>query len=98
MSFTPGRSQIDVRIVVLEVGELVEPDAGVIDLIARLQLAARRAGRELRLCGASPELRELIRLSGLDRVLLCVEAGGQPEQGEEPGGVEEERELPDPPP
>jgi anti-anti-sigma regulatory factor len=98
MSFTPGRSQIDVRIVVLEVEELVEPDAGVIDLIARLQLVARRAGCELRLSGASPELRELIGLSGLDPALLRVEARGQPEQGEEPSGVEEEGELRDPPP
>ena len=69
-------------------------DAGSIDLLARLQLAARRHGGEIRLSGASAALRELIALCGLDSVLPGV-LERQPEQGEEPLGIEEERHLDD---
>jgi hypothetical protein len=73
------------------------PDALTIDALARLQLAARRVGREVALHGASRELVELIELFGLTGVLR-VEAGGQPEEREQRLGVEEERELDDLPP
>ncbi len=53
-------------------------------------------GYELRLRGASDELIALIAFVGLDSVLR-VDAGGQPEEGEQRLGVEEERELDDPP-
>jgi anti-anti-sigma regulatory factor len=69
---------------------------GTLDALARLQLAARRLGGEIRLVGPSPELRELIDLAGLGTV-LPVEPGGETEQREERLGVEEERELGDPP-
>jgi ABC-type transporter Mla MlaB component len=46
----------------------VEPDAVVVDALARLQLAARRHGRRVRLRNASEELRELVELMGLDEV------------------------------
>jgi hypothetical protein len=72
------------------------PDAASIGVLARLRLGARRAGVELRFHGASRELRELLAFAGLERVLR-VEPGGQTEEGEEPLGVEEERQLPDPP-
>jgi anti-anti-sigma regulatory factor len=69
-------------------------DAAAVDLLARLQLAARRHGGELRLSGASKALRELIAFCGLESALGVLER--QPEQREEPLGVEEERQLDDP--
>ena len=69
----------------------------VVDLLARLQVSARRRGAELQIREASPELRELICLAGLEEVLR-VEPRRQAEQREELLGVEEERQLPDPPP
>ena len=47
----------------------VEPDAVTVDALARLQLAARRYGCQVRLRGASPELRELVAFMGLEDVL-----------------------------
>jgi hypothetical protein len=80
--------------IVCDVGA-VAPDAVAIDTLARLQLAARRLGLEIRLRHASSELRELLAFAGL-RDVLRVEAGGQAEEREERLGVEEERELDDP--
>jgi anti-anti-sigma regulatory factor len=71
-------------------------DAAAVDALARLQVAASRAGFELRLCHASPQLRCLISFCGLDEVLR-VEVERQPEQREERLGVEEEGQLDDPP-
>ena len=45
------------------------PDVGTIDVLARLQLAARRCGGGLRLRAASEDLRRLIELVGLTGVL-----------------------------
>jgi len=47
----------------------VEPDAVTVDALARLQLGARRSGCRVRLCRASPELRELVAFMGLEDVL-----------------------------
>jgi ABC-type transporter Mla MlaB component len=47
----------------------VEPTAGAIDALARLQLVARRAGCRVRLRGASPPLRSLVAFMGLTDVL-----------------------------
>jgi ABC-type transporter Mla MlaB component len=47
----------------------VEPDAVTVEALARLQLAARRSGCQVRLREASPELRRLIGFMGLDAVL-----------------------------
>ena len=47
----------------------VEPDAVTVDALARLQLAARRRGCEVRLRSASAPLLELVELMGLSRVL-----------------------------
>jgi hypothetical protein len=66
-------------------------DLGAIDALARL-----RVGRPLVLHGASAELCDLIRFCGLEGV-LGVERERQPEQREDPSGVEEERQLGDPP-
>jgi ABC-type transporter Mla MlaB component len=74
----------------------VEADAVTVEALARLRLTARRLGCRLRLRGVSRELLELLALTGLDEVLLPLEAGRQAEEREERLGVEEERELGDP--
>jgi ABC-type transporter Mla MlaB component len=51
--------------------DAVEPDAVTVDALARLQLAARRYGCGIRLCGASDELLELVAFMGLEDVLPC---------------------------
>jgi ABC-type transporter Mla MlaB component len=53
--------------VVCDVGG-VECDAVTVDALARLQLAARRQGCEVRLRGACPELVELVDFMGLSDV------------------------------
>ena len=68
---------------------------GTIDALARLQLAARRVGLELRLRYAPDELLELIELAGLTEALR-VEPRRQAEQREDALGVQEERELNEP--
>jgi ABC-type transporter Mla MlaB component len=47
----------------------VEPDAVTVDALARLQLAARRHGCQVRLRRASSELLELVDFMGLSEVL-----------------------------
>jgi hypothetical protein len=76
-----------------------DPDAVTLDAVARVHLAARRHGCSTQLCGASHELIELLDLAGLGSVLpvrLRIEMRREPEEREEPVGVEEERELDDP--
>lgn len=50
--------------------EGVEPDAVTVDALARLQLAARRRGCEVRLRNAGPALFDLIALMGLANVIV----------------------------
>ncbi|SDM98103.1 ABC-type transporter Mla maintaining outer membrane lipid asymmetry, MlaB component, contains STAS domain [Streptomyces sp. cf386] len=80
-----------VGVLVCDVGGLGPPGLGVVDLLARLQLAARRAGGRIRLRDADPSLHAL-----LDLVGLRFEAEGQPEQREPALGVEEAVEPGDP--
>lgn len=68
------------------------PDATSIDRIAKLQVAARRAGAELSLRDPSDALCDLIAFVGLVDVLR-VEPKRHAEEREQGGGVEEEREL-----
>ena len=73
--------------IVCDVGSLVEPDAATVDAMARLQLAARRRGREVSLLHASPSLQDLLGLCGLDEVIppcegLVVEVGRESEDRE----------------
>jgi ABC-type transporter Mla MlaB component len=56
------------ELLLCEVGG-VAADALAVDALARLALAARRSGCEVRLRGASPELIDLIELIGLTDVL-----------------------------
>jgi len=65
-------------------------DLATVDALARLQLAGRRLGFDVRLT-PTEELLELLELCGLVEVLW------QPEEREEAFGVEEERQLGDPP-
>jgi hypothetical protein len=65
-------------------------DLRTVDALARLRLAGKRLGFEVRPT-PTEELLELLELVGLVEVLW------QPEEREEPFGVEEERELGDPP-
>ena len=55
--------------VVCDVASLLQPDAGTVDALARLQLAARRLGYRLRLRRASAELQELLAFMGLQDAL-----------------------------
>lgn len=71
-----------------DIAELTAHCASV-EVLARLALAARRSGLRLRLDGASPELAELLELAGLSDALSVVGVGGEAEEREEAGGVEE---------
>jgi ABC-type transporter Mla MlaB component len=48
----------------------VDPDAVTVEALARLQLAARRHGCQVRLRNASDELRDLVAFMGLEDVLV----------------------------
>ncbi len=81
----------------------IVPDAVTVDALARLQLAARRYDCRVRLRHASDALLELVAFMGLSEVLpddgspLGVKPGRKAEEREQRLGVEEERELADPP-
>jgi ABC-type transporter Mla MlaB component len=92
-------------VVVYDVAAITEPDAGTVDLLARLQLTARRLGRGILVHRAHPRLRELLALTGLTEVLpppgdgggsVLVEPGREAEQREQVLGVEERVEPRDP--
>lgn len=55
--------------IILDCAAFNESDAGTIDCLARLQLAARRSGVDLRLDNANECLLELIGFCGLGEVL-----------------------------
>lgn len=86
-------------VVACDVAQLRTPDIGTVDALARLALAVQRRGGRVRLEHASPELSDLVVLAGLARVLrlaaLPLEPLGQPEEREEAGGIEEERDPDD---
>jgi ABC-type transporter Mla MlaB component len=84
----------DAALVVCDVSACVDPDAVMVDALARLQLTARRLGRQIRLRHAPGELQELLALVGLCDVLplgaeLRPEPSRQPEEREQAFGVEE---------
>ena len=82
-------------VIVLDLGGLFVADAGVVDLLARWQLEARRCGAHIELRHASSELQELLAFAGLDELVQVrggsdLEPGRQTEEWEEGLGVEEE--------
>ncbi len=92
----------DVELAVWSVDGPAPPDLSVVDAVARLQLAARRAGWSTRLRDPSVALRCLLDLVGLADVLagasgLPLEDDGQAE-GREQLGVQEVVEPADPSP
>jgi hypothetical protein len=70
-------------------------DLATANALARAHVNARRLGSRLHVVNASPELQELIAFVGLADVLLG-RAERQPEEREQPFGVEEGREADDP--
>jgi anti-anti-sigma regulatory factor len=63
------RGQADV--VTCDVGATTTAELATIDVLARLQLTARRLGRSIRLRHASGPLVDMIELTGLSSVLPC---------------------------
>jgi anti-anti-sigma regulatory factor len=89
------------RTIVLGVGGIPRPDAATVDVLARLQLTARRLGYSIELRDVPVELRDLLELVGLAEVVpICADlfpgVRGQAEQREQSGGVEEEGHPGDP--
>ncbi|MER7346903.1 STAS domain-containing protein [Streptomyces aurantiacus] len=88
--------------VICDVGAVTTADLVTVEAVARLRLAARRAGTGLRLRGPAPALWALLRLVGLAELCveleteLCVEVERDPEEREPPLGVEEAVESGDP--
>ncbi|MFH8338749.1 STAS domain-containing protein [Streptomyces sp. AM6-12] len=79
------------RVVLCDTGAFGPPGLVHVDLLARLELAARRGGGRIRLRAPAPGLLALLTLAGLR---FPVE--GQPEEGEPAPGVEEAVEAGDP--
>jgi hypothetical protein len=69
-------------------------DLAIVDALARLQLAARRAGLAIEVRDLPDDVRLLVGFCGLEDALR-VEPRRQPEEREERVGVEEEAELDD---
>jgi anti-anti-sigma regulatory factor len=89
-----------VQVITCDVGGLIRPDPGTVDVLARLQLTARRLGRSIRLRNPRPELRDLLGLTGLCTELPCcgglgLEPQRQPE-GREQVRIDEEVDPGDP--
>ncbi|MEV7029164.1 STAS domain-containing protein [Streptomyces sp. NPDC093272] len=73
------------RTVVCDVAGIGPPGLAAVDLLARLELTARRAGGRIRLRDPDPALRSLLRFVGLG-----IQVEGEAEEREPALGVEEE--------
>jgi len=87
---------MSVLTLVLDCSGLEGADMAQVDALARLRLQVAREGCELQLAGVGTALSELVRLAGLEEA-LGLQPRGQAPEGEEPLGVEEERQLGDQP-
>ena len=80
-------------IVVCDISAVVDPDLETIEVLARLQLTARRLGRELRLRAVPCGFADLLQYLAFTDVMPCegllVEPVREAEQREEPLGIEE---------
>jgi anti-anti-sigma regulatory factor len=63
----------DAERVLCDMTEFATPDAVAIDALGRLQLAVRRRGKSIELTNASPELRALLALVGLEDVFVYLD-------------------------
>ena len=64
------------RLVVCDVTGLSAADVRAVDVLARVTLVAKRSGCEVQVVKASPALRELLALAGLNDVVPCAPASG----------------------
>jgi anti-anti-sigma factor len=64
--------------IVLNVEELAHVDSIIVGTIAHAYISASRAGATLRLQHVTPELRQLLAVTKLDRVIEIVETGDSP--------------------
>ena len=78
-----------------DLGDVRSADLGMVNALARASLHASRRGERLRIVNAPPDLEELIALVGLAGVLFGRRRR-EPEEREEPCGVEKRREPDDP--
>ncbi|MEJ3748510.1 STAS domain-containing protein [Actinomycetes bacterium KLBMP 9797] len=62
-----------IGVVVCDVATITAPDAGTLDALARLQLAARRLGGRILLLDPDQRLRDLLTLTGFTEVLPVFE-------------------------
>jgi ABC-type transporter Mla MlaB component len=84
-------------LVEFDLAALPRADLATVEVLARLQLTAKRGGGRIRICHPPEGLGELLVLLGLDSCLaIRVEMVGQTEQREEPGGIQEEGDPADP--
>jgi MFS superfamily sulfate permease-like transporter len=77
----------DPGVVICDVVGVQEPDVVTVEALARLRLTARRHGWVLHVYGADQHVLSLVRFLGLGDAL--AQAGGQAEEREQVGGVEE---------
>ncbi len=87
--------------IVCDVGRLARVDLTAVDGLARLRLVARRGGRRFWVRNASAELQMLLAFLGLSEAVpleptSALEPHWQPEEREQPRGVEEEGDSPEP--
>jgi len=82
-------------VLVCDVSAVGRADLGVVDVLARVRLMARRLGCAVQLRSPSMDLVDLLALIGL-RGELPLEVERQAEHREEAGGVEEEGDAGDP--
>ena len=89
-------------VVICDLVSIDQVDVVTVELVARLQLTASRLGRRVRLRSASQRMIQLLTLMGLHHVVQFEAGSGlqpwwQPEEGEQPFGVEEGVDTDDPP-
>lgn len=64
--------------VICDVSEVTAPDATAVNALLRMQLAAVRNGKRIRLHGAGPHLRMLLWLCGLEEALQSEDGPVRP--------------------
>ncbi len=80
-----GRLLMPGRVVVCDLRQLAGADLTTLDAVARLLLAARRAGSDLRVLAAGTELERLWEWAGLGRLPGAAQPGAR--QPETVGGI-----------